>query len=99
MKARCDNSLDRENVEFVSENTCEMVRMFLERTTGDAVRARDFGRNYIKHAIQWLVLASLMYGIALRYEQCVDHSFLARASDWHSGKLVASGMCICMYDE
>lgn len=40
-----------ENAEFVSENMCEMVRMSLEHTTGDAIRSRDFGKNYIKYAV------------------------------------------------
>lgn len=51
LKACWDNSLKWENGEFVSENMCEMVRRFLEHTAGDGGRARDFGRNYIKHAV------------------------------------------------
>lgn len=35
LKARWDNSLKWENVEFVSENMCEMVRTFLQDTAGD----------------------------------------------------------------
>lgn len=51
LKACWDNSLKWENVEFVSETMCVMVRRFLERTAGNGGRARDFGRNYIKHAV------------------------------------------------
>ncbi len=91
MKARWDNSLKWENVEFVSETMCEMVRTFLQDTAGDGGQARDIGRNYIKHAIGYGCYPIIHVLRIIVVEVILDFNGVEGISVFDIGKKVSLG--------